>query len=317
MIHLELISKLEVVDPVRSFAEGDFAPIVNQPLSEDEIRKGWVTEDPVVSVVIPTFNQSEFIRDAIWGVLSQITKFPFEILIRDDGSHDGTQAIIFEVADSYPNMVRTIFEESNTWVVTKPLAVLERLARGKFIAICEGDDYWIDPYRLQRHIELLEAAPNASFVFGDAISIRDGLVVRSSKLAEGTMSIIPKKDLLRGFMAPFPATTYRNMSVADPNFESRMLSYDLFLYVRLGLAGYGLSDGGHICAVHRLREGSAYFGISSFHRRRESRKSFIAIADWLESKGEHSAAKIFLARSLRRKLLYLDFKRLLYKRISH
>jgi cellulose synthase/poly-beta-1,6-N-acetylglucosamine synthase-like glycosyltransferase len=113
---------------VKRFNVGDHAPTIREPLSEEEICRHWPDKSPLVSVVIPTFNQEGFICGAIWRVPSQKTKFPYEVLIRDDGSWDQTKAVIKAMAKSYPKIIKTIFEPRNTWADTKLLAVLERAA---------------------------------------------------------------------------------------------------------------------------------------------------------------------------------------------
>jgi glycosyltransferase involved in cell wall biosynthesis len=103
--------------------------------------------DPLVSICCITYNHEPYIRDAIEGFLMQKTDFPVEILIFDDASQDRTQEIIKEYASKNENII-TFLQTENQWSKGKDGLIdwLFPSAKGKYIALCEGDDYWIDPY---------------------------------------------------------------------------------------------------------------------------------------------------------------------------
>lgn len=120
---------------------------------------------PVVSVCIPTYQHINYIQACIEGALMQETSFSFEIIIGDDGSTDGTADLCKEYAENFPNKIRfynrtrelsRVFDAEghidyscNWWWTLEA-------AKGKYIAICEGDDYWIDPQKLQKQVDFLE-----------------------------------------------------------------------------------------------------------------------------------------------------------------
>ena len=119
--------------------------------------------DILVSVCSITYNQAPYIRQCIDGILMQKTNFKYEVIIHDDCSTDGTTEIIREYAEKYPDLIVPIFQSVNqyqngnrsimaTFVYPK--------ARGKYIAICEGDDYWTDPLKLQKQVDFLEEHPD-------------------------------------------------------------------------------------------------------------------------------------------------------------
>jgi glycosyltransferase involved in cell wall biosynthesis len=116
-----------------------------------------------VSICCLTYNHEALIVDALEGFLMQETTFPFEIVIHDDASTDGTPEIIREYRDRYPWLIRPIFQTENQfrkegiypfWTYLYPAA------RGKYIAECDGDDYWTDPLKLQRQFDFMEAHPD-------------------------------------------------------------------------------------------------------------------------------------------------------------
>lgn len=116
---------------------------------------------PLVTVVCTTYNQEDYIEDALKGFLSQQTSFPFEIIVHDDASTDSTPDIIKAYAREYPSIVKPIFQQVNQYSKGGMIVrdcILPR-CRGKYIASCEGDDYWCDPSKLQKQIDFLESHP--------------------------------------------------------------------------------------------------------------------------------------------------------------
>lgn len=128
--------------------------------TEQEIMQTWAKNngiDPEVSVSCATYNHEKYIANALDSFLSQVTDFPFEIVVHDDASTDKTAKIIREYEEKYPNIVRPIYEKENQY--SKFDGSLERIItekqRGKYIAICEGDDYWCDNKKLQKQYNYL------------------------------------------------------------------------------------------------------------------------------------------------------------------
>lgn len=114
----------------------------------------------LVSISCITYNHSAYIRQCLDGMLMQHTTFGFEILIHDDCSTDGTDDIIREYASKFPQIIKPLFEEENQYQQGKPIGTvvwnLPR-AKGKYVALCEGDDYWTDPLKLQKQVDFLES----------------------------------------------------------------------------------------------------------------------------------------------------------------
>ena len=123
---------------------------------------------PLVSIVCTTYNHERYIRQALDGFIMQKCNFPIEIIVHDDASTDGTSKIILEYAKKY-SIINSILQTENQW--SKGIATWKYLftdvAKGKYIAICEGDDYWIDPLKLQKQVDFLEANSNYGLVLTD------------------------------------------------------------------------------------------------------------------------------------------------------
>ncbi|MDO9390504.1 MAG: glycosyltransferase [bacterium] len=122
---------------------------------------------PLVSIVCTTYNQIKYIKKAIDGFLMQQTDFPVEIVIHDDASTDGTDRIIREYAGKYPELIFPIFQTENQFARGNGLVAIKAFgaARGKYIALCEGDDYWTDRHKLQKQVDFLESNPDYSICF--------------------------------------------------------------------------------------------------------------------------------------------------------
>lgn len=119
---------------------------------------------PLVSVYMITYNHERFVAQAIESVLMQETDFPFELVIGEDCSTDGTRAICERHARAHPDRIWLLPSERNLGMMGNMVRTLAA-CRGKYIALCEGDDYWMDPQKLHKQVAWLEAHPEASFCF--------------------------------------------------------------------------------------------------------------------------------------------------------
>lgn len=129
-----------------------------------------VSDEVVVSICCITYNQAPYIRQCLEGFMMQQTDFPIEVLIHDDASTDGTTEIIKEYEAKYPDIIKPIYEEENQWVKGRRGSAVFNFprAKGKYIAMCEGDDYWTDSLKLQKQVDFLEANPEYSMACSDA-----------------------------------------------------------------------------------------------------------------------------------------------------
>jgi len=128
--------------------------------SEAEIVKNWDKKysEPLVSVMCLAYNHEKYIEDALKGFLIQETDFPFEVLIHDDASTDNTADIIREYEALYPNIIKPVYQSENQWSRDKEVIRNAQYGRvkGKYLAYCDGDDYWVDPKKLQKQVKFLE-----------------------------------------------------------------------------------------------------------------------------------------------------------------
>jgi glycosyltransferase involved in cell wall biosynthesis len=184
------------------------------PISEQIWPQGTT---PLVSTSTLAFNHGPYIRDCLEGILMQRTTFPVRVCIFDDFSTDGTRDIIKEYESNYPNIFYVVYASHNTYGKSERLKVIEpfRKARkeAKFIALCEGDDYWTDPLKLQKQVKLLEQNPECSISFhstlkktkskeyvvhnhGNSNKIIDSRKLISGEINMWTASILVKTDVI-------------------------------------------------------------------------------------------------------------------------
>ena len=125
---------------------------------------------PLVSVISITYNHEPYIRDCLEGFAMQKTTFPIEVIIHDDASTDHTADIIREYYEKRPDLFHVIIERENCYSRHKPImSPLYAIAQGKYIALCEGDDYWTDPNKLQKQFDFMESHHNFSLCFHNSI----------------------------------------------------------------------------------------------------------------------------------------------------
>lgn len=122
---------------------------------------------PLVSIICLAYNQAQYIRNTLKGFVIQKTNFPIEILIHDDASTDETADIICEYENKYPTIIKPIYQKENQYSKKVAIGVtyIYPKVKGKYIALCEGDDYWIDPLKLQKQVDFLEQHPNYSLIY--------------------------------------------------------------------------------------------------------------------------------------------------------
>ena len=131
---------------------------------------------PLVSTSTLSYNHKPFIRDCLDGILMQKTTFPIRIVVFDVCSTDGTREIVMEYKAKYPNLFVTVLLPQNTYGKPERREALKPYfeARGvaKYIAVCEGDDYWINPLKLQKQVGFLEKKTDYSMSMHNALRLK-------------------------------------------------------------------------------------------------------------------------------------------------
>jgi glycosyltransferase involved in cell wall biosynthesis len=190
--------------------------------SEVEIMSLWESEtNPVVSVICHTYQQENLLSDAIASFLIQETSFPFEIIIHEDASTDGTRAVIKKYLKRYPNIMRVILQNDNQFSQNnRPHIFTFPEARGEYIALCEGDDFWTSPHKLEKQVSLLRQYPDASGCFhrADDLDETSGKVIPARWSPPHIAEEYVLDDLLRsGNFFPTASLLFRKKYIGDPS----------------------------------------------------------------------------------------------------
>lgn len=248
-------------------------------------------EKPLVSICCITYNHEHYIKDALEGFVMQKTNFPFEIVISDDGSKDGTRAVIEEYKKKYPNLFRDVSPEKNMGSSANFIYV-QQCAKGKYIAICEGDDYWTDPDKLQKQVNILESDETLMMCCTDC-SVVD---IKNNVLKEKRGNVVKEdKDgrySLRDFFQEnhqYPTLTmmYRNdhkEEVADKYaYTQNKFLGDWTLWICLLIYGdvYFLNE---VTCAYRVNPTSVTHSYNRVARAKATREISIKVADILPEK---------------------------------
>lgn len=219
---------------------------------------------PIVAIKCLTYNHGAYIRQCLDGFVMQKTDFTFIAIVHDDASTDNTADIIREYAEKYPDIIKPIYETENQY--SKHDGSLRRVVNNaipksvKYIAMCEGDDYWTDPLKLQKQIDFLERHPEYGLIHTNFKTKTDRDVVQRRKLLRiksgnvfkpliygtyksiGTLTVVYRKDLYDRIPKVFETKKYK---MGDYPLFIEMSYYSKFKYLK------------HPTAVYRILQNSA------------------------------------------------------------
>lgn len=248
---------------------------------------------PIVSICCTTYNHARFIRQCMDGFLQQKTSFPIEVLIHDDASTDGTQDIIREYEKKYPNIVKPIYQIENQYSkgVKVSLVYNYSRARGKYIALCEGDDYWTDPYKLQKQVDFLESHPDyvmCSHRYNSYKESINKLFYDNSPDYQG--EVYDLNYLIHGGWCFQPlSVVYRFDALDRHNYNKCKYSMDAVLFYEILKNGKGFCLP-NIMAVYRVHHGGIWSEVGMNRQRMMEFKARLSIYEVERSK----EAAIFL-----------------------
>lgn len=182
-----------------------------------------------VSVVSITYNQEKYVAEMLESVVSQKTSFAFEVLVADDGSTDKTREIIRQYADKYPDIVKPILREKNIGAWNNFTDAFKK-ATGSYIALCEGDDYWTNPEKLQKQVDFLDKHPDYSICFHKTRVVYEGIDKKDSIYPDvDDLKWYNFKELLSINYIPTASVMYRRQNYSD--LAPDMMPGDWYLHV--------------------------------------------------------------------------------------
>lgn len=274
--------------------------------TEQEIMSTWNSQNsPSVSICCITYNHEKFISETIDGFLMQKTTFPFEIIIGEDDSTDNTLNIINKYRNRYPNLIQVITSDSNVGM-QKNFERTFKACQNRYIALCEGDDYWTDSYKLQKQITFLENNPEYSICchMSENYDEKSQTVISHfPKIAHETELTI--FDLFNANIAHTCTFVYRNKNVKIPPFFEKLQLADWPLHIIH--AAYGkiklLSDN---MARYRIHQNGVWSSINAIQQLDASITALNYIDDFFQKKYSTHIQKSITRHILEKALIYLD-----------
>lgn len=220
---------------------------------------------PKVSICCITYNHAKYIRQALDSFLMQKTNFPYEVLIHDDASTDGTTEIIKEYENKYPEIIKPIYQKENQF--SKGVSISKTFnfprVKGKYVALCEGDDYWTDENKLQKQVDFMDANPDYTICFHDVkrifeISSQENDIYPTA----ATKQVCPLYDFNNLLHCNFIQTNsvmYRWDAVKNvcKNFPDNILPGDWYLHLMFAKEGK-IKHLPEVMSVYRINSGGIW-----------------------------------------------------------
>ncbi|MDO8254150.1 glycosyltransferase [Shewanella algae] len=213
------------------------------------------SNQPLVSVCIITYNHEKYIEQCLDSIVSQRTEFSFEIVIRDDGSNDRTLKIIELYQKRYPHLFNVLDSKVNLGANKNILQVFSACA-GKYVAICEGDDFWVDEFKLHKQVRLLECNLDCSLLIHPCYEV-NGLSKKIGYLK--SKSKFTAQDIVdvSGQFAPSASYFFRSTVLNDiPAWFSDLPIGDFFIELYAQKSGLCLYNADVVCAYRTFSSGS-------------------------------------------------------------
>lgn len=307
-VAFELIADVSQEKALEFLEAQELLPKVPAPRSADAItppagpaipQSEHVKGEPVVSVICPTYNHIHFIEEAIKGIIAQKTDFPFEVIIHDDASTDGTQDVINFYANKYPELIRPVFQKENQYSQNKkPLDICLPLARGKYIAWCDGDDYWTDSNKLQIQFDYMEKNTKCVVTHHNAFIFKGDELIKKSKLSRQLSRSFTSEELMKNNCFVLTVSMmFKKVVTVFPKEKSKVGNGDNFLNSVLGLYGDSKYLGEIKPAAYRLHSDSVWSSKSLLEKNKIQANSLYWIGKYHARKGRENLSTYYYEKS--------------------
>lgn len=280
--------------------------------TESEIISQFEDSDIALTIVCFSFNHAAFISSAIQGFLIQKTKFRFEIICYDDCSTDDSRDIIQSYKDNYPSLFTLIFPDENHFSKGRnPFIdkVLPHL-KGRYISCCEGDDFWVDPNKVQLQLEFLEANPDYVLATHDVASVdQNGTLVKGSCVSNYYKRDFSEVELKLGWAGPLTqALIYRNIYSSYPEEFHKVHLGDAFLAALLGEHGKSKYLDTIKPSYYRLHNGGVFSPLGTDDRHDVQSLTFFWMYKYYKRVNDLNAAHVYKMKSMEKLVRGIGFK---------
>lgn len=229
----------------------------------DDLARECETYQPLVAIRCITYNHGPYVRDALEGFVMQQTNFPFVAIIHDDASTDETISVIKEYASRYPDIIKPLYEAENQY--SKRNGSIRRIMNdacvatgAKYYALCEGDDYWTDPLKLQKQVDFLELHQDCSLCFHNVMTKTVEGEFKSDLAKIDASRIYSPNEIIRNWTIPTCSVLFRAEKIAcDSDRDNSKFKFgDNVLFLTAAKYGqlYGINE---YMGVYRKNIGGA------------------------------------------------------------
>lgn len=237
-----------------------------------------------VSACIITYNQEKYIKETLEGAIAQSVNFDYEIVINDDCSTDTTSEICKSYANKYPKLITYIRQDKNLGMIENVKKSINA-CKGKYIALCEGDDYWTDPLKLQKQVDFLEANVDYNICFHNVKVYNQSLrKFQNDTIARNVSETTNILDLAQGNYIHTPSVMLRN-NFTLPHWFSTCPLGDWSLYM-IAIGDKKIKKLSDTMAVYRVNDQGIWAKTSQKNRMENTVKSYKKVLNNLSLKDE-------------------------------
>jgi glycosyltransferase involved in cell wall biosynthesis len=252
-------------------------------------------ELPLLSILCITYNHEKYISQSLDSFLMQKTEFPFEIVIGEDCSTDGTISILKEYQQQHPDVIKIITSSFNVGVVNNFRRAMKQ-CNGKYIAICEGDDYWTDNQKIQKQVEFLEKNPEFVITYHDAHAFNASDSAETPQLPKEYQCDANEADLINARQISTLTACFRNILPEIPVEFNHAPILDLCLWSLLGDFGKGKYLKNIKPAAYRMHEGGILSSQSNENKTRMTMHTYLCLSRYYERIGNIKVSRSFTAK---------------------
>lgn len=289
--------------------------------TEEEIISTWssANSEPLLSICCIAYNHEKYIEDALAGFLIQETDFPIEILVHDDASTDNTANIIRDYEARYPNIIKPIYQTENQFSLGRRMNAEFNFTRamGDYLAICEGDDYWVDIRKLQKQVDYLSANPSYVLTFADAIAFNNEGVIDTN--FGGATRDLSADELLVGTPIKTLTACFKNVfkDVVWPAELKKAYYGDLTMWSLLGDYGSGKYMDDISPSMYRVHDEGIHSSTSEKTRYRNYLQTLFCLYSYRIMQSDQRAARLIakkIIKNLVKELKLMDLTKIFIKR---
>ena len=289
---------------------------------EVEIYPNSVPNDVMISILVQTYNHDEYIEKCLDSILTQKTNFNFEILLGEDSSSDRTRAICLKYARNYSDKIRLFLHDEKNKIKVQNITTGNFNAfynffnaQGKYIAFCEGDDYWTDPLKLQIQFEFLEAHEEYSFCYHSFIEKFHDKLSKDALLKQSQMDLSCEELRELKSHPQLSSVCFRRKNISVHTEMLEIINVDSFIISVLGSSGPAKFLKEIQPDVYTRHPRGIWTRRSKIVKLKLKKKTFQKLSQYYKSNNEPKMVKIFEKKIdyLNRSLFMLNFKNFNFK----